>query len=76
MIIFFCWLASIWLLILIFSDLFPRSMVKSSEGCGASEIKRAKQLLYGGATTRQESDQLEAKPLAWPPSMTEIARTA
>jgi hypothetical protein len=31
MIIFFCWLASIWLLILIFSDLFPRSMVKSSD---------------------------------------------
>jgi hypothetical protein len=81
MIIFFCWVAWTWLLILIFSDLLRRdsdshvrSIVTSSAARAGSEIQRARQLR--DATTRQEFRQLKAKALAWAPSMTQIAGTA
>jgi hypothetical protein len=75
MIIFFCWVAWTWLLILIFSDLLRRDVCGWAKAAWAgSEIQRARQLF--DAATRREFHQLKAKALARASIMTEIAGTA
>jgi hypothetical protein len=78
MIIFFCWVAWIWLLIVVFGDLFRRDisgwakagwMVEyvrtvAAHGGSPGEIERAKALLESGTINQVEFDQLKAKALS------------